>query len=93
MAHLETVQINDTLAQLRPSNVLDNGITRGDGVDTVNTTDGSQANPKAPDKLKSKAKAKETVPSVPYFKLFRLAISVGHQCCCFQLLTQSGTNT
>ena len=87
MAHLESVQISDTLAQLGPSNVLDNGITRGEGVDAVNTTDDLQANPKAPDKLKSKAKAKETVPSVPYFKLFRLAIGVGHQCCCFQLPT------
>ena len=76
MAHLESVQINDTLAQLRPANVLDNGITRGEGVDAVNTSDKSQANPKAPDKVNSKAKAKETVPSVPYFKLFRLAFDV-----------------
>ena len=63
MAHLESVQINDTLAQLRPADVLDNGITRNDGVENnINAQDGSK---------QPKTKSKEAVPTVAYYKLFR----------------------
>ena len=65
MAHLEDLQINDTLAQLRPTNVLDNGITNEEGVDQVNT----HVEPNQP--KKAKAKSKEAKLSVSYFKLFR----------------------
>lgn len=66
MAHLQDLQINDTLAQLCPATVLDNGITKEEGVDQVHST---LADPKQPNKEKAKTKA--ATSSVPYYKLFR----------------------
>ena len=62
---VESLQINPA-AQLRPADVLDNGITKKEGVDEVRLP---HAQPKQPDKTKTKGK--DAVPSVPYFKLFR----------------------
>lgn len=65
--HAETLQLHESLAQVRPGDVLDNGITKKQGVDEVQAP---LAQPKQPNK--TKAKGKDTVPSVSYFKLFRL---------------------
>ena len=68
MTDLNSLQINERQVPMptRPADVLDNGITRKEGVDEVYP---SHAQPKQRDK--SKTKGKEAVPSVPYFKLFR----------------------
>lgn len=63
---LDSPQINETLAQLRPADVLDNGITRKVGVDEVQIP---LAQPTEPTKAKNKSK--EAMPSVPYYKLYR----------------------
>ena len=63
---LDSVQINPA-AQLRPADVLDNGITNKEGVDEVQSP---HAEPKQPGKTKTKGT--DAVPSIPYFKLFRL---------------------
>ena len=69
MAHVrvdvESLQINPA-AQIRPADVLDNGITNKEGVDEVQSL---YAQPKQLGKAKTKGE--EAVPSVPYFKLFR----------------------
>lgn len=62
---VESLQINPA-AQIRPADVLDNGITKKEGVDEVQTP---QPQPKPPGKAKTKGK--DAVPSVPYLKLFR----------------------
>lgn len=64
--HAESLQLHESLAQVRPADVLDNGITNKEGVDEVQAP---LAQPKQPDK--SKAKDKVAVPSLSYFKLFR----------------------
>ena len=66
--HLEPPQINETLAQLRPADVLDNGITRKYGVDEVQVPQAEQ-----PDK--TQPKSKEATPSIPYYRLYRYTSS------------------
>lgn len=62
---VESLQINPA-AELRPADVLDNGITNKEGVDEVLSPHAQLKQPS-----KTKTKGKDAVPSVPYFKLFR----------------------
>lgn len=62
--HLDSPQSNESLGQLRPADVLDNGIARKYGVDEVQVPQSRQ-----PDKVQPKSK--EATPSVPYYKLYR----------------------
>ena len=66
MAHLENTQIKETLAQLRPAEILQNTVTKQHVVDDVHI---AVTNPDSPDK--AKAERKEKAASVPYYKLFR----------------------
>ena len=78
--HVESVQLHESLAQVRPADVLDNGITDKEGVDDVQAP---LAQPKQPDKTRTKGK--DAVPSLSYFKLFRSCyvscLSIAAQSC------------
>lgn len=63
---MASLQINDTLAQLRPADVLNNGVTKEVGVDSVPEP---ETKPDGPDKAVDRVK--EKAPMVPYYKLFR----------------------
>ena len=78
--HVESLHLHESLAQVRPADVLDNGITKKEGIDEVQAP---LAQPKQPDK--PKAKDKDAVPSLSYFKLFRSCyfscLNIGAQSC------------
>ncbi len=72
---MASLQINDTLAQLRPADVLDDGITNEEGGDHVPEPD---SKPDASDKVADKPK--EATAMVPYYKLFRYDRQLAFYC-------------
>lgn len=59
------LRMNDTLEELRPVGVFENGITNEDGVDSIPRP------VKTADDTSTSGKIKPAIATIPYYKLFR----------------------
>lgn len=81
--NMASTQINDTLAQLRPADVVDNGITNAVDVDKVPQSVADAV----PDKATEKPK--EATSTVPYYRLFRCVFRHAPCACSDDVLTRN----